>query len=105
MHDANAAAAPTAQDIDTISLAHLDVRDAILPDEHHSMSVHIHEFVRYEADGTPVYRRVRITDAMAHPGAIRSLVRDTLGDMDAETDRARHEGDEPSSHSIRRRAV
>lgn len=103
MHDANAAAAPTAQDIDTTTLAYLDREGALLPGEQLSLAVHILELVHYDEEGIPTYRRVRVSDSMTHPGALQALVHNTAKDLDAAADRARH-GDGPSSRRIERSA-
>lgn len=71
----------TAKDLEDTAVHVLDANDGLLPDEHLYLGVYIGETVRYLEDGTPVYRRVRITDAMAHPGAVESLVRHTAEDL------------------------
>ena len=74
---------PTLQEIDDALTRFAHHHNYLRPDEHLHVAVHVLEPVRFREDGTATYRRVCLTDAMAHPGAVESLIRHTTEDLAA----------------------
>lgn len=77
-------AVPTLQEIDDALTRYAHHHNLLDPDERLYIGVHVLEPVRLLESGTLSYRRVCLTDAMAHPGAVESLVRHAAEDLAAE---------------------
>ena len=71
---------PTLKDIDDMIARYVRHHRLLHPDEHLNLLAHVLEPVRF-TDGRASYRRLCLTDAVAHPGAVESLLRHTTEDL------------------------